>query len=133
MDVYDVLTSDRNYEDGIPAREVLKDMYQRGGVDLDPALLDEFIQCIGVYPIGSVVVLNTAEVGVVRMLNCEQRLKPQVALVTKPDKTRYPVLRVVDLARETAPTGDPYQIINVVPPAMFNIEPVDYLPVKAVA
>ncbi|MFQ5756395.1 MAG: HD-GYP domain-containing protein [Acidiferrobacterales bacterium] len=133
VDVYDALTSDRNYEVGIPARVALKNMYERGGVDLDPALFDEFIQCIGVYPIGSVVVLNTAEVGVVRMLNCEQRLKPQIALVTKPDKTRYPVILVVDLARETAPTGDPYQIINVVPPAMFNIEPVDYLPVKAVA
>ncbi len=133
VDVYDALTSDRVYGDGISSRDALKNMYERTAKDFDPELFDKFIQCIGVYPIGSVVVLNTFEVGVVRMLNCEQRLKPHVALITKPDKTHYPVLRVVDLARETAPTGEPYQIINVVPPAMFNIEPVDYLPVKAVA
>ncbi len=131
VDVYDALTSDRIYEDGIPAREALRRMYERRGEDFDPQLLDQFIQCIGVYPIGSVVVLNTFEVGVVRMLNGEQRLKPQIALATRPDKTRYPTLRVVDLACETAPTGEPYQIIEVVAPATVNIDPVDYLPVKA--
>jgi putative nucleotidyltransferase with HDIG domain len=133
VDVYDALTSDRVYEDGLPPREALRKMYERKATDFDPKLLDQFIQCIGLYPIGSVVVLNTFEVGVVRMLNCEQRLKPQVALATKPDRTRYPALRVVDLARETGPTGEPYKIIDVVPPAMVNIEPVDYLPVKALA
>ncbi len=133
VDVYDALTSDRIYQDGLPPRDALRNMYERKAKDFDPQLLDQFIQCVGVYPIGSVVVLNTFEVGVVRMLNGEQRLKPQVALATKPDRTPYPALRVVDLAREIAPTGEPYQIIQVVPPAMFNIEPVDYLPVKALA
>ncbi|MEE9149466.1 MAG: hypothetical protein V3U27_18960, partial [Candidatus Tectomicrobia bacterium] len=79
----------------------------------------------------SVVVLNTNEVGVVRTLNREQRLKPQVALVRKSDMTRYPGLRVVDLALETAAPGKPYEVTKVVPPAMFNIQPVDYLPVMA--
>jgi hypothetical protein len=66
-------------------------------------------------------------------LNREQRLKPQVVLVMKPDKTRYRALRTVDLARETAPTGESYEITKVVLPAMFNIKPVDYLPVGMVA
>jgi len=56
-----------------------------------------------------------------------------VVLVMKPDKTRYPTLRAVNLALETAPTGKPYEITEVVPPAMFNIQPADYLPVRAVA
>jgi putative nucleotidyltransferase with HDIG domain len=133
VDVYDAMTSDRVYKDGISSLDALKKMYDWRQRDFHPGLLEQFIQCIGIFPIGSVVVLNTDEVGVVRTLNRQQRLKPQVALITKPDKTRYPVLRVVDLARETAPKGEPYGITKVVPPAMFNIEPVDYLPVKAVA
>lgn len=133
VDVYDALTSDRVYKDGIASLDALKKMYEWRGRDFHPALMEQFIQCIGIFPIGSVVVLNTNEVGVVRTLNREQRLKPQVVLVLKPDKTRYPALRAVDLARETTPTGKPYEITKVVPSAMFNIQPVDYLPVMATA
>ncbi len=133
VDVYDAITSDRVYKDGIASLDALKKMYEWRGRDFHPALLEQFIQCIGIFPIGSVVVLNTNEVGVIRTLNREQRLKPQVVLVMKPDKTRYPTLRAVNLALETAPTGKPYEITEVVPPAMFNIQPADYLPVRAVA
>ena len=132
VDVYDAITSDRVYKDGIASLNALKRMYEWRGRDFHPALLQQFIQCIGIFPIGSVVVLNTNEVGVVRTLNREQRLKPQVMLVMKPDKTRYPALRAVDLALETTSTGKPYEIKKVVPPPMFNIQPVDYLPVRAV-
>ncbi len=133
VDVYDAMTSDRVYKDGISSLDALKKMYEWRGRDFHPTLMEQFIQCIGIFPIGSVVVLNTAEVGVVRTFNREQRLKPQVVLVMKPDKTRYRALRTVDLARETAPTGESYEITEVVLPAMFNIQPVDYLPVGMVA
>jgi putative nucleotidyltransferase with HDIG domain len=133
VDVYDAVTSDRVYKDGIASLDAIKIMYEWRGRDFHPELMEQFIQCIGIFPIGSVVVLNTAEIGVVRTLNREQRLKPQVVLVMKPDKTRYRGLRAVDLAHETGPTGKPYEITKVVPPSMFNIEPVDYLPVRAAA
>ncbi len=131
VDVYDAMTSDRVYKDGISSLDALKIMYEWRGRDFHPELMEQFIQCIGIFPIGSVVVLNTAEVGVVRTLNREQRLKPQVVLVLKADKTRYRGLRAVDLAHETGPMGKPYDITKVVPPSTFNIQPVDYLPVRA--
>jgi HD-GYP domain-containing protein (c-di-GMP phosphodiesterase class II) len=131
VDVYDAITSDRVYQNGISSLEALKRMYEWRGRDFHPRFMEQFIQCIGIFPIGSVVVLNTDEVGVVRTLNREQRLKPEVVLVMKPDKTRYPGSRAIDLASESTPTGRPYEISKVVPPAMFNIQPVDYLPVKA--
>lgn len=131
VDVYDAITSDRVYQNGISSLDALKRMYEWRGRDFHPRFMEQFIQCIGIFPIGSVVVLNTDEVGVVRTLNREQRLKPEVVLVMKSDKTRYPVLRAVDLASDSTPTGRPYEISRVVPPAMFNIQPVEYLPVKA--
>lgn len=131
VDVYDAITSDRVYKDGLASLDALKIMYEWRGRDFHPDLMEQFIQCIGIFPIGSVVVLNTAEVGVVRTLNREQRLKPQVVVVLKADKTRYRGLRAVDLAHETGPMGKPYEITKVVPPSMFNIQPVDYLPVRA--
>ncbi len=133
VDVYDAMTSDRVYKDGISSLDALKKLYEWRGKDFHPALMEQFIQCIGIFPIGSVVVLNTAEVGVVRTLNRVERLKPQVVLVMTPDLTRDGALRRVNLAHETAPDGKPYEITKVVPPALFNINPVDYLPVRAVA
>jgi putative nucleotidyltransferase with HDIG domain len=133
VDVYDAMTSDRVYKEGLASLDALKIMYEWRGRDFHPELMEQFIQCVGIFPIGSVVVLNTAEVGVVRTLNREQRLKPQVVLVLKSDKTHYRGLRAVDLAEETGPTGKPYEITKVVPPSTFNIQPVDYLPVRATA
>ena len=129
VDVYDAITSDRVYQKGISALDALKKMYEWRGRDFHPQLVEQFIQCIGIFPIGSVVVLNTDEIGVVRTLNREQRLKPQVVLVLKPDKTRYGALRSVDLARDATPAGKPYEIAKVVAPGQYGIQPVHYLPV----
>lgn len=129
VDVYDAITSDRVYQEGISALDALRKMYEWRGRDFHPTFVEQFIQCIGIFPIGSVVVLNTEEIGVVRTLNREQRLKPQVVLVLKPDKTRYGALRAVDLARDTTPTGKPYEIAKVVAPGQYGIQPVQYLPV----
>ena len=129
VDVYDAITSDRIYQEGISALDALKKMYEWRGRDFHPKLVEQFIQCIGIFPIGSVVVLNTDEIGVVRTLNREQRLKPQVVLVLKADKTRYGALRAVDLARDTTPTGKPYEIAKVIAPGQYGIQPVHYLPV----
>lgn len=131
VDVYDAITSDRIYQEGISALDALKKLYEWRGRDFHPQLVEQFIQCVGIFPIGSVVVLNTDEIGVVRTLNREQRLKPQVVLVLKPDKTRYTALRAVDLARDTTPLGRPYEIAKVVAPGQYGIQPVHYLPVAA--
>ncbi|MFQ5937572.1 MAG: HD-GYP domain-containing protein, partial [Acidiferrobacterales bacterium] len=131
VDVYDAITSDRVYQRGISALDALKKIYEWRGQDFHPQLVEQFIQCIGIFPIGSVVILNTSEVGVVRTLNRGQRLRPEVVLVLKPDKTPYNGLRAVDLARDTTPTGKSYEISKVVPAGCYGIQPVDYLPVIA--
>ncbi len=131
VDVYDALTSDRAYQDGISPLDALWQMYAWRVRDFHPALVEQFIQCIGIFPIGSVVILNTGAVGVVRTMNRAQRLKPEVMLVLKPDKTRYGALRAVDLARETGPSGKPYRIKKALPAGQYGIQPVHYLPVMA--
>jgi putative nucleotidyltransferase with HDIG domain len=133
VDVYDALTSDRAHQDGISPLDALWKIYEWRVRDFQPALVEQFIQCIGIFPIGSVVVLNTSDVGVVRTMNRAQRLKPEVVLVLKPDKTRYGALRAVDLARETSPSGKPYEIKKTLPAGQYGIQPVHYLPVMATA
>jgi len=98
VDVYDAITSNRVYHHGMSPCEALKNMYQWQHKDFDESLVEDFIQCLGIYPVGSVVQLNTNEVGIVMNDNKEHRLKPTVMLVL--DDKQVPLIpeRIVNLA-----------------------------------
>lgn len=98
VDVYDAITSDRCYHEGMAPTEALTRMYEWRIRDFDPDLLEQFVQCIGIYPIGSLVELSTGEVGVVISMNPKLRLRPKVSLVLDADKNPYFPARVLDLA-----------------------------------
>lgn len=98
VDVYDAITSNRVYHHGMSPCDALKNMYQWQHKDFDESLVEDFIQCLGIYPVGSVVQLNTDEIGIVMSDNKEHRLKPTVMLVL--DENQAPLLpeRIVNLA-----------------------------------
>ncbi len=130
VDTYDAITSDRVYQHGISTLDALQKMYEWRNRDFHPTLVAEFIRCIGVFPIGSVVMLNSGEVGVVVTVNRKRQLKPKAVLVLKPDKTPYRALKTIDLAHDKTPSGKIYQIKDVVIPTEYGINPTAYLPVK---
>lgn len=129
VDYYDAVASDRVYRAGISSHAALKKMYERRGSLFQPDLVEKFIQCLGIYPIGSVVELNTGEIGVVAALDRNQRLKPRVVLVQRADKTPYNQMAVVSLATRKTPDGGPCEVERVLDPAECGIEPFRYLPV----
>ncbi|MFV1997764.1 MAG: HD-GYP domain-containing protein [Acidiferrobacterales bacterium] len=129
VDCYDAITSDRTYHKGMTAYEALSKMYQWRTSAFHPGLVEQFIQCMGVYPIGSLVELTTGAIGVVATVNRERRLKPRVALILNPDKQRYESVKIVDLMQEAIdrPRGAP-EIRKVIPAGEHGISPMDYLP-----
>ena len=133
IDYYDAVTSDRAYRDGISAHVALRKMYEARGALFHPELTEKFIQCLGIYPIGSVVELNTGEIGVVAAHNRAHRLKPRVVLVRRADKTPYPEMPAVSLVNRKNPDGRTCEIERVLEPADCGIDPARYLPLpKAV-
>ena len=97
-DVYDAVTSDRVYHDGMTPHEALKKMYEWMPDNFDEDLIQAFIRTLGIYPVGSVVELMTGHIGLVVKLNEEQRLKPVVMLIMDRDKEYYPRRKLVNLA-----------------------------------
>jgi putative nucleotidyltransferase with HDIG domain len=82
VDVYDALTSDRPYRKAVTphhALQMLYDMTRRGL--LDAAFVERLIRCIGIYPVGSCVQLNTGEVAIVSRMNQTQTLNPVVVVI----------------------------------------------------
>lgn len=65
-DCYDAMTSSRVYRrEPIAPSKVLKFMFSKSGQSFDPVLLKLFVNCVGIIPIGSLVMLETDELAVV--------------------------------------------------------------------
>lgn len=97
VDVYDAITSDRVYHMGISPHEALNVMYGWATRSFPGDMLEDFIKCLGIFPIGSVVELTSGEVGVVMTVNRVQHLFPIVTLVLDRDKRPYPRAKLIDL------------------------------------
>ena len=132
VDYYDAVTSDRVYRTGISSYAALQKMYEWRGSLFQPQLVEKFIQCLGIYPVGSVVELNTGEIAVVAALNRMQRLKPRVVLVLRADKTPYLETPITNLSGRKTPEGRHCEIDRVLDPVTYGIEPSRYLPLPAV-
>lgn len=97
-DVYDAITSDRVYHDGMTPHEALKRLYEWMPDNFDTELMQAFIRTIGIYPVGSVIELQTGHIGLVVKLSESHRLKPVVMLIMNRDKEYYPQRKLVNLA-----------------------------------
>jgi putative nucleotidyltransferase with HDIG domain len=131
VDTYDAITSDRAYHLSLSAADALKIIYEGRERAYHPWLVEQFIQCMGIYPIGSIVELSSGAVGVVIAANRERRLRPRVALILSPDKRPYTPATIVDLTQVTRDsTGRPLEIRKVLPTGSFGINPIDHMPVR---
>jgi len=127
-DQYDSMTSARVYS-RVPYTpdKALSLMMERSGVQLDPLLFKIFANIIGVYPIGTLVMLDTRELGLVFESNPspEKIDRPKVILIT--DRTGRRVTgKTVDLS-EKDPAG-PYKrsIVKALDPKKYNINLAEY-------
>lgn len=83
-DVYDALTTKRPYRDKVFTRdETLNMMMENIGTEFDPIILKVFSNMMGQYPVGTLVLLNTGEIGLVSEVNPElsQLLQPKVKII----------------------------------------------------
>lgn len=127
MDHYDEITSARPGHDAQSPHAVLMKMYRWRNTLFKAELVEKFIQCLGVYPIGSAVQLNTGEIGVVAAINRQHRLKPHVMLVYRADRTPYEHLPITNVATRRTPDDRPCEIERALEPDVLGIDPVFYL------
>ena len=128
VDAYDALTSDRAYHAGRSSYDALDLLYQAKNTDFHAGLVEQFIQCMGIYPLGSIVEMNDGRVGVVISINRSHRLKPCVAMVLTPGKKPYVPATVVDLFKSPQNNdGHMLEIRRVLAAGTYDIDPAAYL------
>jgi putative nucleotidyltransferase with HDIG domain len=64
-DVFDAITSDRCYKAGVDTVTALRKIYEARDIFFSKELGDDFIRCLGVYPVGTCVVLDDGRIGMV--------------------------------------------------------------------
>lgn len=96
-DQYDAMTSSRVYSrTPIPPDKSLSIMMENAGTKLDPLLYKFFINMVGIYPIGTLVMLNTKEIGLVYETNMPFADRPKVLIIidTQGKSVRGPIVNL---------------------------------------
>jgi putative nucleotidyltransferase with HDIG domain len=92
-DVYDALSQRRSYKSEYPPNMIYDFMIKERGKFFEPDLMDNFFKIMGVWPIGTIVLLSDARVGVVRQENEDDIFCPKVEVIHPADKREFVDLR----------------------------------------
>ena len=115
-DVYDAITSNRPYKAGWDPAESLRKMAEWANGHFDPLVFQAFVKSLGIYPIGSLVKLNSGRLGLVIDQAEKSLLTPKIKVFYS---TRAMVRirpEIVDLSRP----GCPEKIASREDPAKWN-------------
>jgi putative nucleotidyltransferase with HDIG domain len=99
-DVYDAITSDRPYKKGWCPADSIRKMADWSG-HFDKKIFQAFVKCIGIYPVGTLVRLESGRIGVVIEQHEKSLLTPKVKVFFSA-RSRVPIEQtIVDLAKRT--------------------------------
>ncbi|OGP73323.1 MAG: hypothetical protein A2V86_16445 [Deltaproteobacteria bacterium RBG_16_49_23] len=128
VDAYDAMTTPRIYKK-VPytPEQALAVMLKERDVHFDSVLLKMFIGLVGVYPIGSLVLLDTHEMGIVFKPNTDPQWmdRPQVVLVER-DKRGKGKKDLVDLTEKNGGNGFKRSIVKALDPNKYHIDIAKY-------
>lgn len=122
-DVYDAITSNRPYKAGWDPAESLRKMAEWAKGHFDEAVFQAFVKSLGIYPVGSLIRLDSGRLGVVIEQSEKSLLAPKVKVFfsTKSNVRIKP--EVIDLSRP----GAQEKIAGREDPAKWNIPDLDEL------
>ena len=126
VDSYDAMTSERPYRAALSPTVALRQLYEQGGSQFDPALVAGLVRTLGIYPVGTLVMLESGHLAVVEQVHAEQPLQPVVNVIYHSGRRQYCAPTQVDLARKV---GNHYgQIVRAESFQRWGISPERWQP-----
>jgi HD-GYP domain-containing protein (c-di-GMP phosphodiesterase class II) len=128
VDSYAAMTSNRPYAKAMSTYDAMREFKSLSDKSYQAELVEQFIQAIGIFPAGTLVELNTGEIGVVLKEHRDSRLRPEVAIILDANKQTLDDFRVVDLQDEPSNSSNSLDlwIKRGVKPGTYDINPDDY-------
>jgi putative nucleotidyltransferase with HDIG domain len=128
-DFYDALVRPRvHHRFPYVSDKIVGIMLERSGKDFDPAIVKVFINMIGVFPLGTLALLNTNEMGIVTQGQEDTEVidRPKVCLIYYSDG-EYRKGKVVDLIEADEVSGDfKRTIVKTLDPNEYNINVAEF-------
>ena len=127
IDAYDTMTSATPYSQAVSSRDACRHLYQNKNTLFDAKILNKFIHFIGIYAPGSLVEMNTSEVGIIIEVDNLEGIKPRILLILGSDKkeTNH---RFIDLSvGNVSLSNTRYEIKRSLPHGAYGINIENYL------
>jgi HD-GYP domain-containing protein (c-di-GMP phosphodiesterase class II) len=128
VDVYDAITADRCYHKGMAAADALRKIYEWSKFHFNPVFAQEFMKCVGIYPVGTMVLLESGRLGVVVEPHETNLLAPKVNVFFNTKTNIYIKPETLDLSRGLG-FGGGDKIVRHESPAKWNVDPMRFLSV----
>jgi len=116
VDVYDALTSVRIYKNAWEPTMALRKLLEWSDSHFDRKLVEVFIKMLGVYPVGTLVELDSGRLGIIIEANDDNPLNPTVRIIYNSIKNCYIAITEIDLATSSDCIKD------VCMPSKYNID-----------
>src|SRR5688572_22513404 len=127
VDCFDALTHPRPYGEALAPSNALSMLYNWRDTRFDGPLVEQFIQCIGIFPVGAIVELNSGEMGIVIAQNLARRLQPRVMVVLDAQGNKIERRLILDLERDPKMDADtPCRIKRTLEKGSVNVDPAEY-------
>ncbi|MBF7730014.1 HD-GYP domain-containing protein [Pseudomonas sp. N040] len=125
IDCFDAITSPRVYDQARSVKDAFKVLMDSRETQYDAELVLQFIEWLGIFPVGTLVELHTGEIGLVVEKNPELKLRPKVVVLIDQDGQRCPP-RFLDLAKVCVDAeSNPYRITRGLPDGTRGLNMID--------
>ncbi|MBB5019364.1 HD-GYP domain-containing protein (c-di-GMP phosphodiesterase class II) [Chitinivorax tropicus] len=126
VDVYDAITADRCYHKGMPATDALRKLLEWSKHHFEPRLVQAFMRCVGIYPVGTLVLLKSGRLGVVMEQNDGNLVSPKVKIFFSSKSNTYIPPQEIDLSKPMG-KGGADKIVSHENPTKWGIDPNRFL------
>jgi HD-GYP domain-containing protein (c-di-GMP phosphodiesterase class II) len=121
-DSFAAMTSERPYDITRSSFDAMKELFKLADKQLHAPLVEEFVQAIGIFPVGSIIELSSGEVAIVLEHNQVRRLEPKLLVLTAADKSLLEKPRLLDLMRQKASAGkERVKILRGLPDGAYGL------------
>ena len=125
-DCYDAITTLRPYQKPFPPREAMRIMESLAGKVIDPVYFQEFVRMLGIYPVGSLVRLDSGEVAVVVETYAHSPLTPKIKIIIDQMGKRLPEPIEIDLS-QPEPGMPERNLVAPADPLLYDLDPSEVL------
>lgn len=123
IDTYCAMTTERSYAKSLHNQKALDEIHSLKDTSFSEDIIDQLVQFLGMYPVSSLVELNSGEIAIVIQQNEVRRLQPRVMVVLDKNKQHvdYPTTLNL-LTAPKMPNGEVYKITKGVSSDSYDLD-----------